>query len=209
MKRTIAATLFALLSCSAFAAEVEGVEIAPQETVRGTDLQLNGAGLRASGAVKIYIAALYSKTTKAAAEEALAAPGPKRVQLVLMRDLKANLLLAGLKDGLRLNGDPEMLQRLQPSIALLEDIFNRIGDVRLGDRVSLDVGSDGSLELVRNGKVVDAVPGPDIGPAVLKIWLGEKPVNEDLKYALLGTTRPASLGTRSALNNSVFDGFSP
>jgi long-chain acyl-CoA synthetase len=60
--------------------------------------------------------------------------------------------------------------------------FNEVGDK---DVVALDfVGGDTRISL--NGQAKGSIAGERFNRALTKVWLGDKPVQADLKKALLG-----------------------
>ena len=71
-------------------------------TVSGTTLQLNGAGTRYKGPFKVYVADLYTTKKVQSLEELIAAPGPKRLNLTMLREIEAGpfgkLLTRGVED---------------------------------------------------------------------------------------------------------------
>jgi hypothetical protein len=72
--------------------DVGGVKLEDTTDVRGTNLQLNGAGVRYKAVFKVYAAGLYLGKKAATAEEAYAAPGPKRMSITMLRDIDSNEL---------------------------------------------------------------------------------------------------------------------
>jgi CRISPR/Cas system-associated protein Cas10 (large subunit of type III CRISPR-Cas system) len=72
--------------------DVAGVKLEDRMDLRGTALQLNGAGVRYKAIFKVYTAGLYVGQKVSTPEEALAAPGPKRVAITMLRDIDANEL---------------------------------------------------------------------------------------------------------------------
>ena len=92
MKRIRTVLLGAALSLlSAFAVaqpvEVSGVKFDNPIEVRGTKLELNGAGVRYKYVVKVYAAGLFLSKKASTLEEVLAAPGPKRMSIMMLRDI--------------------------------------------------------------------------------------------------------------------------
>lgn len=57
-----------------------------------------------------------------------------------------------------------------------------VAGVTIGDKVRL-----GTSELVLNGEVRGKIPGSGLARALLKVWLGDRPVDAFLKQALLGS----------------------
>lgn len=167
------------------AANIAGVAI--QETAQqgNTQLLLNGAGLRTRLMFKVYVAALYLPQKIATANDIVNSSGPRRLDLYLLRDLDANALGGALKDGLRLNHNESEMAAMKTDIDRLDAILQKFGGAKNGDVISFDF-SGGSTEISLNRKPRGNVPGETITRALMRIWLGEKPVDADLKQALLG-----------------------
>lgn len=184
-KLILAATLMA--SCaSAWALVVADVQLEDKVSVSGTELTLNGAGVRKKfGLAKVYVAGLYLPAKASSADAVIAAKQPRRVLMVMKRGLEARQMLDAFHDGLKSNLSAAELDALKPQLTKLDAIFGAIKEAREGDRIALDVGADGGVKVLYNGQLKDAIAGPDIGPALLKIWLGKKPVQDDLKQDML------------------------
>jgi len=182
----VAVVLAALLATPGLqAAEVAGVKIDEQIKVGNSELVLNGAGLRSKVFIKVYVGALYV-TQKAATPAALLDAGnPRRMSLRLLRDLDADTLYGALLDGLKDNNSEAELAALKAPIDQFADIMKKIGNARSGDTVAIDFTGDG-VGVSLNGEARGKVAGATFGRALLKVWLGDKPVDASLKKALLG-----------------------
>ncbi len=99
---------------------------------------------------------------------------------------------------------------MSAEVSSLEQTMAKITEVKAGDRLALDVQADGSVAISYNGAAQGTLGGPDIGPAMLKIWLGDVPVSDDLKNALLANAHygPKALMRKTAFD-SLFDRMSP
>jgi hypothetical protein len=64
--------------------QVEGQLIPATATVAGTELRLNGVGVRAWTVYKMYVAALYLPKKAGTVAEVVGQPGAKRVQLRIL-----------------------------------------------------------------------------------------------------------------------------
>lgn len=176
---------YLLASAPLQAAEVAGVRIDEAAKFGTTDLVLNGAGIRTRVIFKVYVGALYVPKKTANAAAIIEAKEPRRVVLHLLRDLDADSLFGALLDGLKKNhGDVEMAA-LKPDIDQFERIMRGIGNAKTGDVIGIDFSSSG-IAIVHNGQARGSVAGENFGRALLKVWLGEKPADADLKRAMLG-----------------------
>ena len=102
MKRWLALMLL-LCALPVSALEVAGVNVADKVKVGASELVLNGAGIRTRAIFKVYVGALYLTEKKAAAADALAQKGAKRVALTLLRDLSAQQLNEAFETGIQAN----------------------------------------------------------------------------------------------------------
>jgi hypothetical protein len=177
------ALLLLLLALPAFGAEVAGVKI-PDEDQK---LQLNGAGLRKRAFFQVYAIGLYLPEKKTSAADAIAAPGPKRVAMYMLRDVGADQFGGALNDGMKDNHSEAEMKALEPRVKLLLAAMDEIKEARKGMRITLDWVPGAGTQLTADGKPTgQPIPGEDFYRALLRIWLGEHPVQDDLKKALLG-----------------------
>ncbi len=169
------------------AAEIAGVNIDDKARVGGSELVLNGVGLRTRAFFKVYAAGLYLSEKKTSAAEAIAAPGPKRVSMTLLREITAQQLSDALEEGMRDNTPAAELEKLKPRIAKLTEIMTSIGAAKTGMTVALDfLPGSGTRVLVNGAPRGDSIEGEDFYRALLRIWLGESPADRSLKNGLLG-----------------------
>ena len=181
--------LLCLLALGAVAAEVSGVKFEDRATLQpgGPTLVLNGAGLRTKFVFKVYAAGLYLSERKAGAAEVLALAGPKRVSMVMLRDLKAEDLVNALNEGMEKNSPAAELEKLKPQTAELTRTMASIGEAKKGDVIALDFLPESGTRVLVNGAAKGSpIAGADFYRALLRVWLGDNPVEEGLKKALLG-----------------------
>jgi hypothetical protein len=179
-------SLLVLFCVPAFAAEVAGVKIDDRTRVGNAELVLNGAGLRKRVFFQVYTLGLYLPKKTANAAEAVGAEGPKRASIYMLRDVGAAQFTDALAEGIRENHPEAEVKALEPRIQALNAIMAEVKEAKKGMTITLDwngaatqVGIDGKAA----GKPIE---GADFYRALLRIWLGDKPVQEDLKKALLG-----------------------
>ena len=183
---------FALLAFAATvaAAEVEGVKLDERLYVaQGVpQLVLNGAGVRRKFMVaKVYVTALYLTQKQSTADAVLADPGPKRLAMhILQQEITAAQLVGALHDGLAANNQPPELAPLEKRIGELAAIMHQVGRIQQGGTVLLDYLPGIGTRVTINGVTRITIPGEDFNRAVLRIWLGDRPVDGRLKQALLG-----------------------
>ena len=178
--------LLAFLLCCfaghASAIEVGGVRIPDADG----PLVLNGAGVRQRFVFDVYALGLYLPAKKTSAAEAIGAAGPKRLLIHMLRDVPADQFSGALMDGLKDNVPEAELKALEPRIRQLSETMLSFKEAKKGMRITLD-WTDAGTAVAADGKPAGApIPGEDFYRALLRIWLGDRPVQADLKKALLG-----------------------
>jgi hypothetical protein len=177
------------ISFAVQAAELDGVQLEDRAQVDGQALQLNGIALRTRYAFfKVYVAGLYLPQKTASAAAAIDGRGAKRISLTMVRDASAEQFVESTEAGLRANNSEAQLAGVKPQVEALFAKIRALKEARKGMRIVLDyVPSAGSTTLVVDGAAQGApMAGEAFYRALLRIWLGDNPVQEDLKKALLG-----------------------
>lgn len=185
----IAGALALVLGTAALASTIEiaGVKVEDSTTVAGTKLVLNGAGIRYKGPFKVYVAELYATKKVASLDELIAAPGPKRMILVMTRDIEAGpfgkLLTRGMED----NNPKSEMSKLIPGLMKMSEIFTANKNFLPGDTILMDWIPGTGLVIFARGKVqAEPFKEPEFFKALMGIWLGPQPAYWKLKDNLLG-----------------------
>ena len=185
----LAAAAFALaLNTAACGAEIEGVKL-PKHVRLGADgtaLVLNGAGVRVRFIFKVYVAALYLTARTEDGEAILRGEEPKRFFLQVLRDLSAEQINSSIKDVLEETLTSEERQPLEARMARFRAIFDTLREVREGTQITLDYLPLAGTIVSINAEEKDRIPGADFNQALLRVWLGDRPRDPDLRKALLG-----------------------
>ena len=173
------------------AAEIEGVKLDERVYIAQglPQLTLNGAGVRRKFMVaKVYVTALYLTQKRTASDAVLSDPGPKRLGLhVLQEQITAEQFVAALHDGLAANNQPPELAPLESRIRDLAAMMHQVGRINQGSSVLLDYLPGIGTRVSINGVTRITIPGEDFNRALLRIWIGDRPVDGRLKQALLGS----------------------
>jgi hypothetical protein len=185
---TISLALAACLACGAAPAAVyEGVQFDDAIQLEGSELRLNGLGMRAVYIIKGYVAGLYLSERAATAAAVLEAKGPKRLQIRMLREARPQDFNKALVSGMRKNATEAELRALGERIDQLERIIESIGSTKKGDTINLDFIPERGMTLSMNGAVKGGViGGADFYNALLEIFVGDHPVDAKLKKGLLG-----------------------
>jgi len=187
MKIRLMAAMLAFVAFTAGGAEVAGVKIDDKTRVGGADLALNGAGLRKRVFFQVYAIGLYLPQKSSTPAAILEQPGPKRVAIHMLRDVGADDFTAALADGIRANHSEAEAKALELRIKELAAIMAELKEAKKGMAIALDWQPPGGTVMVVNGAARGKpIQGEDFYRALLRIWIGDKPVQDDLKKALLG-----------------------
>lgn len=186
MKQLLFCLIFALASV-AHAIEVAGFKVDETVQAANTTLKLNGAGVRYKVFFKVYVAALYLPETKNAAEGVFGLSGPKKINLTMLRELSSDTLGQAFMDGVKKNTDKSERAKLTDQFLKFGQLFATVPELKKGDVISMEwVPNVGTNMFVNGKKVGDTFPDVAFFNAILRIWLGDNPVDISLKNQLLG-----------------------
>lgn len=183
----LAVTLAAPAALAQTTTEVAGVKYDNSLKADNTTLVLNGAGVRYKAIFKVYTAGLYLTRKAATPEAVLAAPGAKRMHIVMLRDINANELGKLFTRGMEDNAPRDEFSKSVAGTLKLSDLFFRIKKLNAGESFSVDWTPGVGTMIYVNGKpAVEPIKEPEFFSALVKIWLGKSPADALLKDALLG-----------------------
>jgi hypothetical protein len=170
-------------SAPALGAECLDVKVPDSVNVGGADLALNGLGIRKATflKVKVYVAGLYLPQK---ANDAARVHGGQPWQLALhfVRDVDASDIRDAFEEGFKKNSGNK-LAALQPRI---EDLTARMVDFKEGQYLSFASDPATGVAVDVNGAGGSVIKGADFADALLAVWIGTEPPNEELKAGLLG-----------------------
>ena len=187
INRALAMLWMLAFALPAAAVELEGVKLDDTVRVAGKDLKLNGAGVRTRVIFKVYALGLYLQDKKKTPADVLAADGPRRFTLVMLRDVSGADMSEAFMTALNKNSEEAEKGKIASQIGQFGEMFSKIDTLKKGGVVTGDWVPGSGTVIQLNGKPL-ADPLPDVAfyNAILKIWLGDKPADTSLKPALLG-----------------------
>ncbi|MDH5473564.1 MAG: chalcone isomerase family protein [Gammaproteobacteria bacterium] len=148
-------------------------------------LQLNGIGIRYKFFFKIYIAALYLEEKSNDITRIIESDQAKRVLMHFVYDkVEKEKLVAAWLEGFEANLSKDDFKSLESRINMFNSLFET---VETGDVVLLDFIPGKGTRVISKGQEKGLIEGADFYAALLKIWLGDEPVDKELKDALSGT----------------------
>lgn len=184
LRKLVLLMALGIASPPAFGAEVGGVKLDDKLSLGGQELVLNGAGIRTKVMFKVYVGSLYvpAKANNAAAVYTKA---PRRVQLNMLRDVGADQMIEALVDGLKQANSAADAATVKAQTDQLASIMKSIGQLKEGNVLTFDFVDD-STKVGLNGAMKGSIPGDGFNKALMNAWLGDNPVQSDLKKAMLG-----------------------
>jgi len=190
----LAAVTF-LLPASAVPARADVAE--PRTGVRFPEkigeTSLLGVGLRTKSflKVKVYAIGLYiadsalagplkNKTGPALYRELVWGDFPKEIHLRLVRDVSASQMQEAIRDALE-----------KADKARTDQFVSYFSDIKTGEEYVLRWATGGTLETIAKGAPKPPIADKNFAAAVFGIWLGDEPVQDDIKRDLIGHMAPA------------------
>jgi hypothetical protein len=178
----LAATIL-VTSSVAQAAELDGVSMPDMRVVNGTQMRLNGIGLRTFSmlGIRIYVAALYLERRSDNPDTILRSPETKLLDIRFLRDVDAEDARKAWQESFEQNCrapcylDPHDLRRFLAAVP----------SVRKGDDSTLLFTSLG-VQITFNGRPMGDIPDPHFAELMLTTFIGPVPPTPRLKRELLG-----------------------
>jgi hypothetical protein len=168
----------------AFSATCRDVSFPDGVKAGGGELVLNGLGLRKATflKVRVYVAGLYLPQKSGDAGRILGAGGRWRLVLRFVRDVDASDIRGAFQEGF----EKAAADKLDGLRTRIEALNARMPDFKTGQYLAFTGDPPAGVTVDVNGASGGAIEGADFATALLAIWLGPKPPNDDLKSGLLG-----------------------
>lgn len=159
------------------AMELEGARFPTQQVWESGTFSLQGAGILKWGIwFELYAAAYYADEMS---------PENQRLVIHYFVPIEAQQIKSAAEKHLLKQNGAEFFASIKPT---LDRLHAAMHDVDKGDSYAITLRQDQELVLELNGEVILRLPEPELGKAYLNLWLGEDPLDEDLKRRLLGST---------------------
>ena len=154
---------------------------------------LLGVGLRTKSVlkVKVYAVGLYvadsalagslkDKTGPALYRELVWGDFPKEIHLRLVRDVSASQMQEAIRDALE-----------KADKARTDQFVSYFSDIKTGEEYVLRWAAGGTLETIAKGVPKPPIADKNFAAAVFGIWLGDEPIQDDIKRDLIAHIAPA------------------
>ena len=179
-------SLLLTLTFSSHAKELAGVTVDDQiELSDGSQLVLNGMGLREKLWIDVYVGSLYLEKQANNVAAVLAQPGAMRIQIdVVYKEMAQKKMLQAWKAGFENNQSEKMMEVLHDRIETFYGFFTE--SAKKDDQYLIDYIPEQGTSISKNGQLLGSIEGADFKSAILEIWLGNAPVDKQLKRGMLG-----------------------
>ncbi|MDP3832722.1 MAG: chalcone isomerase family protein [Hydrogenophaga sp.] len=170
--------------------DVSGVKLEDRVTVAGSPLVLNGAGVRYKAVFKVYTVGLYLGQKAETTEAVLAATGPRRMSITMLRDIDSAELGKLFSRGMEDNMDRAAFSKLIPGVLRMSQVFSDHKKLKEGETFLIDwIPGTGTVLTIKGQVEGEPFKEPEFFNALMRIWLGPKPADWMLKDALLGKAK--------------------
>ncbi len=190
IRSVILAMGLSVSSVPAQALQLAGVEVADHAWMAGASLTLNGSGVRRMFGFRVYVAALYLALPAREPGLVLERDLPRRLQVILLRDTSTDQNLEALKCGLEDNNSAAEMEAIKPEVTRFLALLRQVHEVPAGTMIQFDYLPGRGTHTRIGNHDLGIIPGELFNRALLKIWLGDHPIQFSLKQSLLGLDGP-------------------
>lgn len=168
--------------------KVYDIDFSLELNQNNTKLKLVGEpALRSKLFFKVYVLAHYQEISRSH-QDIVKNPVDENhfrlIRLVSKRKIAPKDMLSALSDGIKNNVSAEIFTKITPSLNTFNDYF-KAQEFKEGTELSLFFQPKIGLEIKLDNKALGQIKDLDFASAIFKVWLGEKPVSNDIKKSLL------------------------
>lgn len=174
-----------LAAPQALALELEGYTVPDSISLGGRPLVLNGAAVRRFSIYKVEVASLYLSARQATLEAVTTLQGPKRLQLVMLRDTRSEDIARKFMSDFRAASQPAEWNTLINEMVTLGSMMHK--SIQKGDVLTIDWLPGTGMVISKNGTALSDKPITSelMFRIIMNIFLG--PIApEDARMKLLG-----------------------
>lgn len=176
---TLAAAMLVSFSVSA-AKDVSGVSIPDSVSIDGEALSYQGAGVRSKFFIDLYVGSLFSESeTDAVNGKGASAIRLNIISALITSEKMVDAINEGFESATKGNTAP-----IQAEIAQFINLFS--APIAEGDQFTLLSKPGEGLVTYKNDTQLASIENDVFRQAVLNIWLGDDPADDDLKEDMLG-----------------------
>uniref|UniRef100_UPI00404B9405 chalcone isomerase family protein n=1 Tax=Flavobacterium sp. TaxID=239 RepID=UPI00404B9405 len=186
MKKQILTTLlvaFSLITSVSAQKVVSGVKLDNTISVEGSNLSLNGAGVREKYWIDLYVGSLYLPKKSSNASEIINSKDLAVIKLDIVSGMiTSEKMINSVNEGFEKSTGGKtanLRSKIEEFKNCFKDKFNK------GDSFNI-VNTSNGVVVYKNGTKKGTIEGHDFKVALFGIWLSNNPADKDLKEAMLG-----------------------
>ena len=185
LKKVLGVFLATVLFVSTgYALEVAKVNVPDSISAAGSDLVLNGAGIRSKWGLKLYVGSLFLPQKSTDAQAIIAANEPMAIRLNIISGLiTSEKMITATREGFD-NSTGGNLEPIADDVETFIAVFNE--PIKEGDAFDLVFAPEKGVEVFKNGNPIAVVGDLEFKKALFGIWLCDKPAQKSLKDGMLG-----------------------
>lgn len=165
--------------------KIKGVSLPPKITLDGTELQLNGAGVRSKFFIDLYVGALYLQKNSSDANGIINNNETMLIRLdIISGMITSERMIEAIEEGFN-NATTGDTAPIRDTI----DGFIQVFSQPIVDGDSFDIGYMPlkGLQVKKNNQLLKTMPvSLAFKQALFGIWLSDKPAQKSLKKQMLG-----------------------
>lgn len=175
-------SLLLMLPSLTHAKMIADVDVVDQLMVAEQPLVLNGAGVRSKFFMDLYVGSLYLPTRVQTLDDVLAQKIAVIQLTITSGMITSDKMRNAITDGFDTATDNDT-----HSIAKDIEHFTQLfaDEIIEGDQFTFVTQKGKGVSSIKNGKAQGDIAGEAFRQALLKIWLGEEPVQQSLREAML------------------------
>jgi hypothetical protein len=165
--------------------KINGVQVEKTISVDGKNLVLNGAGMREKLWFDLYVGALYLESKSSNGSALTTADQAMAITLDITDDLVTqDAMVDAVQDGFDESCSSKERKAIKKEI---DDFIKLFSDqIVKGDHFVLAYMPGKGTMVSKNGKALGTIKGMNFKKGLFGIWLGEDPVDDELKEGMLG-----------------------
>jgi len=175
-----------ILLCSATAqVTLNGITVPAKLKQDNTELILNGAGIRTKLFFKLYTSGLFVTAKSKNGNEIAAADKPTAFRLTITSGMISS---ENMSEAVQEGFGKSMKGNTAPLQAKINEFINTFKKeaIKENDVFEMWYLPGVGVKTYKNGKLQSTIAGLDFKKALFGMWLGDDPVDEDMKEDLLG-----------------------
>lgn len=147
----------------------------------------NGISTRSKFLIGFYDVALYLGKMTEDAHTAMTARDAKQLRMVARRTIKGSLLEKAFKGGIKANAGPDEYAAV---VSVIDEVFGQLfatESIKEGEMFTIEFSPDKGVRLnYGNHDDMPYIKQPGFDQALLRAWLGDHPISQEIKKDLLG-----------------------